>query len=107
MTCSRLLALSLAVRGLAGCDSAEPGGLSSRVSLEVQPQAPAPSGKAFGVQPVVQLLDARGLPVRQAGVVISASIASGPGAGTVEHGSAVTDPDGKAVYRALAITGPI
>src|SRR5690606_24365392 len=49
----------------------------TQLALQTQPSATAPSGVPFAQQPVVQVRDAGGNPVAQAGIVITASIDSG------------------------------
>ncbi len=79
-------------------------GPASQVSITTQPAATAQSGLAFTRQPVLQLLDASGNAVQQAGVPTTASIASGSGTigGTV---TVNTDGNGVAAFTSLAITG--
>src|SRR5437016_11053355 len=64
----------------------------------------AQSGVAFAQQPVVQLRDASGNTVSQAGVTVTAAIATGDGtlSGTL---SATTNGSGVASFTNLAITG--
>src|SRR5205823_346265 len=69
-----------------------------------QPSSSAQSGAAFAQQPVVQLRDASGNPVSQAGVTVTAAIATGGGTlgGTL---TAATNGSGVASFTNLAITG--
>jgi hypothetical protein len=69
-----------------------------------QPSSTAASGAPFAQQPVIELRDAAGNPVRQAGVNVTAAIATGGGTlgGTTQR---VTDGDGRAVFTDLSITG--
>ena len=98
-----IISLSLAV---SACDLTGPA--VERVALVVQPQAPAPSGAAFAVQPVIQLVDGRGRPVSNPGVLVTASIAMSPGGpATISHETTGTDNAGIATFMALAITGPV
>jgi hypothetical protein len=66
-----------------------------------------PSGTPLPTQPVIQLLDASGNPVSQAGVVVTASVASGPSTppATLSSPTATTDANGRAVFSGLAIMG--
>src|SRR5207237_769179 len=54
-------------------------GAATQLSITTQPSATAQSGVAFAQQPVVQLRDASGNPVSQAGVTVTAAIATGGG----------------------------
>ena len=72
--------------------------------VATQPSATAQSGIAFPVQPAVQLHDASGNAVSQAGVTVTASIASG--GGTLGGAtSATTDAGGRVTFAGLAISG--
>ncbi len=72
--------------------------------VATQPSATAQSGIAFPVQPAVQLHDASGNAVSQAGVTVTVSIASGGGV-LVGAASATTDASGRATFAGLAISG--
>src|SRR2546429_1650778 len=54
-------------------------GAATQLTLTTQPSATAQSGVAFAQQPVVQLRDGDGNAVNQAGVTITAAIATGGG----------------------------
>src|SRR5204862_415780 len=71
-------------------------GAAAQLTLTTPPSAAPRSGVAFGQQPVVQLRDAAGNPVSQAGVTVTATIASAPagGAGTVANASTTTAASG-------------
>ena len=75
------------------------------LAVTTQPSATAVSGTAFSTQPVVQLRDADGADVAQAGVDVTASLVSGSGTlgGTATR---TTDANGRATFTDLAITGP-
>jgi hypothetical protein len=80
----------------------------SALVMVTQPSATAPSGIPFAVQPAVKLKDASGSDVLNAGVTITASLASGPGGGTLSGGTVVqTSSTGTATFANLAITGPV
>jgi Big-like domain-containing protein len=80
----------------------------SALVIVTQPSATAPSGVPFAVQPAVRLKDASGNDVQTAGVAISASLASGPGGGTLNGATVVqTTSTGTATFANLAITGPV
>jgi hypothetical protein len=53
------------------------------------------------------LLDLRSGIVHRAGVAITAHLTAGPATAALHHPTAFTNADGKAVYRALAISGPV
>ncbi|MDB4913274.1 MAG: hypothetical protein JWM95_918 [Gemmatimonadetes bacterium] len=65
------------------------------------------SGFAIATQPVIQLLDAVGSPVAQAGVVVTATVASGPSSPVpaLTSATATTDASGHATFSGLALTG--
>jgi hypothetical protein len=65
-------------------------GVASKLAVTTQPSTSAQSGVVFGQQPVIQLQDASGNDVSEAGVEVTVEIASGGGAlgGTV---TATTD----------------
>src|SRR5207248_3089524 len=79
-------------------------GAATQLSITTQPSSSAQSGVAFAQQPVVQLRDASGNPVSQAGVTVTAAIATGTGTlgGTL---TATTNGSGVASFTNLAITG--
>ncbi len=79
---------------------------SPQLALTTQPSAAPASGIVFAQQPVVQLRDALGNAVNQAGVVVTAAIASGAGTlgGTL---TATTNASGVAIFTNLMITGTI
>src|SRR5207249_1935596 len=54
-------------------------GAATQLTLTTQPSATAQSGVAFAQQPVVQLRDGAGNPVSQAGVTVTAAMATGGG----------------------------
>jgi hypothetical protein len=74
--------------------------------LIVQPAAQAQSGTNLGAQPAVQLQDDQGAAVSQAGVPVSAAIATG--GGTLAGATTVnTSSSGLATFTGLAIRGTI
>lgn len=79
-------------------------GSATQLTLTTQPSANAQSGVPFAQQPVVQLLDASGNPVPDAGVSITAAVATGGGTlgGTSTHS---TDANGRAAFTNLSISG--
>ena len=81
-------------------------GGATQLGITTQPSATAQSGAAFGQQPVIQLRDGANTPVSQAGVVVTAAIASGGGTlgGTL---TATTNASGVATFTDLSITGTV
>ncbi len=79
-------------------------GAATQLTLTTQPSAAAQSGAAFAQQPVLQLRDGAGNSVSQAGVTVTATIATGTGTlgGTV---TAVTNASGVASFADLSISG--
>ena len=79
-------------------------GAATHLDLVTQPAATAQSGVVLSRQPVVQLLDASGNPAAQAGVPVTAAIATGGGTlgGTVTRS---TGADGRAAFTDLFISG--
>ncbi len=77
---------------------------ATQVAMATQPSAAAQSGVALAQQPAVQLEDASSAAVSQAGVVVTAAIASGGGTlgGTL---TATTNASGVATFTNLSITG--
>ena len=82
-------------------------GAAGRLSITQQPSSSAASGEVLGRQPVVQLLDADGNPVQQAGLAVTATISGGPSGGSLQGGTtAATDGAGTASFSGLVIVGP-
>src|ERR1051325_1946459 len=81
-------------------------GSATRLAIATQPSATVQSGIAFLQQPVIQLQDASGNPVSQAGVTVGVKIQSGGGTlgGTT---SATTGATGQAVFTNLSIAGSV
>ncbi len=81
-------------------------GSANRLSFSTAPPATARSGIAFTPSPVLQLRDGAGNPVAQAGILITASLASGPGtlAGTT---TATTNGSGAATFSNLSLVGNV
>jgi len=78
---------------------------ASRLALVRQPSAAGRSRVPLSTQPAVEIQDARGNPVAQAGVEVVATLAGG--GGTLGGGTrAVTGADGRATFVGLTITGP-
>jgi hypothetical protein len=79
-------------------------GAPTQLVIVQQPAAVGQSGVPLTQQPAVQLQDAQGNPVPQAGVQVTAALNGG--AGTLSGTKAQTDATGKAAFTNLAITGP-
>src|SRR5207248_2371138 len=79
-------------------------GTATQLTVTTQPSATAQSGVVFAQQPVIQVRDASGNPVSQAGVTVTAAIATGGGTlgGTL---TAATSASGVASFTDLSITG--
>src|SRR5207244_1551408 len=79
-------------------------GSATQLSITTEPSATAQSGVPFAQQPVLQLRDGVGNAVSQAGVTVTAAIASGGGTlgGTL---TATTNTSGVASFTNLGITG--
>ncbi|HSR91626.1 MAG TPA: invasin domain 3-containing protein, partial [Gemmatimonadales bacterium] len=100
--------LSFAATGLAGATSgtiALTAGTAAKLGVNRQPSGTAQSGVAIVVQPRIQIQDAAGNSVSQAGTTITASFASG--SGTLTNATATTSPAGLATFAGLAITGTV
>src|SRR5882762_2125041 len=78
---------------------------AGKLALTTQPSTTAQSGVALGRQPAVQLQDANGNPVHQAGILVSAAIATGPAGSTLGSDNATSDANGLATFSGLAISG--
>ena len=78
-------------------------GSGTQLTITTPPSSGATSGLALAVQPVVQLKDAFNNTVTTAGVVVTASIATG--SGSLVNASATTITGGAATFSGLAITG--
>ncbi|MEP7324809.1 MAG: carboxypeptidase-like regulatory domain-containing protein [Gemmatimonadota bacterium] len=79
----------------------------SKLGLKAQP-AGGQSGVAFPTQPVVELQDGSGTPVLQAGVTVTAALATGSSFAALGGGiTAVTASNGRATFSGLKLTGPV
>lgn len=79
-------------------------GAPARLALATAPSTLARSRFALVIQPVVQVEDASGNPIRLAGTQVVASLTTANTSLTGE--SAITDENGRAVFTGLTITGP-
>ncbi len=83
-------------------------GAASQLVLTTQPSSSATNGLTFGTQPVIQLRDAGGNNVSQAGVSIAAGVTGTP-AGIALGGTTpvLTNASGVATFTNLALTGAV
>jgi adhesin/invasin len=98
--------LSFSAPGLTGVTSAPFSitvGAAARLAFSTVPSTLARSRSPLVIQPVVQVQDASGNPIAQAGTVVTASLSA---ASTSLSGeTATTDANGRAAFSALTITG--
>jgi Big-like domain-containing protein len=78
-------------------------GAPAKLAITKVPSTRARSRAPLVIQPVLQVQDASGNPVRQGGVVVTASVTA-PNT-TLGGAAATTDESGKATFTALVITG--
>lgn len=100
-----LITLMATVRSkIAGAGTIVPPPAFDHLSITTQPSSTPSSGTAFAQQPVIQLRGAGEAAVGQAGVIVTAALASGTGtlSGTL---TATTDSSGVATFTDLVITG--
>ncbi len=113
----------LTISGLAGTDSLSftatgltgtgrsgvvvSAGTATKLAMNRQPSTTAASGTAFATQPRVQLQDSVGNSASVSGVVITASIASGPVGATLANATTTTGSTGLATFSGLSISGPV
>jgi hypothetical protein len=98
--------LSFSSSGLTGVTSspfAITAGPPAQLAVTTQPSTLARSRAPLVIQPVVQIQDQSGNPIRQAGTVVIASLTAPNTSLTGE--SATTDENGRAAFTALTITG--
>src|ERR1019366_3121661 len=102
--CAIVAAFAVIFPACGGSPTDTGAGSAAKLSITTQPSASAQTGVQFAQQPVIQLEDFSGNAVSQAGVVVTAAIASG--AGTLGGTStATTSSSGVATLTNLAITG--
>src|SRR5437016_5907182 len=99
--------LSFSATGLTGVNSATvtlTAGTATQLTVTTEPSSTAQSDRQIAEQPKSQVRDASGNPVSQAGVTVTAAIATGGGTlgGTL---SATTTGTGVATFTDLAISG--
>ncbi len=97
--------------GAVGYTSVESGvinitaGPPAALVIATPPSSTAQSGAAFGTQPAIQVRDASGNPVLQAGIVITATLVGSGGSLLPGTNTATTDGTGLATFSGLGITG--
>jgi hypothetical protein len=90
--------------GVAEFTATATGGAPARLTVLTQPSATAVVGVVLAQQPVIQLVDAQGIPARQAGVEVQVAIGSGGGSVTGTT-FATSDAEGRATFAGLALVG--
>jgi len=80
---------------------------ASQLALTTQPSASGQSGLPLPQQPGVEVQDRNGNPVSEQGMIVTASLATGPGGASLIAATATTDASGLATFGGLAITGLI
>ncbi len=78
-------------------------GVPTQQVLSTPPSSTAVNGVVLAQVPVIQLLDAAGNPVSQAGIVITVFTSGGALLGTT---AVATNASGQAIFTGLALTGP-
>lgn len=96
-----------ALSAVSGTITISPVSLATQLLLATPPASTATSGTPLATQPVVQIADAGGAPVAQAGTTVTAVIATGPAGATLANGTAVSDASGLAAFSGLAISGVV
>ncbi|MGE5688099.1 MAG: Ig-like domain repeat protein [Gemmatimonadota bacterium] len=83
-------------------------GSAGQLSITTQPSASATVGQPLAVQPQIQLRDNLGNPVAQAGIAVTAAIASGPVGGTLSGQlTQATNANGLATFVDLTLGGAV
>jgi len=83
-------------------------GSAGQLSITTQPSASATVGQPLSVQPQIQLRDNLGNPVAQAGIAVTAAIASGPVGGTLSGQlTQATNANGLATFVDLTLGGAV
>lgn len=81
-------------------------GLGTRLAVLRQPSPAATSGVTLGQTPMVQVEDASGNAVSDAGIVVTATLVGSPPGASLSSASATTGSAGSAVFSGLTLTGP-
>jgi hypothetical protein len=98
--------LSFSAQGLTGVTSSPfsiTAGGAARLALVTAPSTLGRSRAPIVVQPVLQIQDPSGNPIRQPGVVITAAVSAK--STTLSNATATTDANGRAAFSGLTITG--
>jgi adhesin/invasin len=98
--------LSFSAPGLAGVTStpfAITEGSAARLAFVIQPSTAARSRLPLVIQPVLQIQDASGNPIAQAGVMVTVSAL--PSGTTVTGETVATDENGRAAFSTLTLQG--
>jgi hypothetical protein len=83
-------------------------GSAGQLSIATQPSASVIVGQPLAVQPQIQLRDNLGNPVAQAGIAVTAAIASGPVGGTLSGQlTQATNANGLAIFVDLTLGGAV
>lgn len=83
-------------------------GSAGQLSITIQPSPAATVGQPLAVQPQIQLRDNLGNPVAQAGIAVTAAIASRPVGGTLSGQlTQATDANGLATFVDLTLGGAV
>ena len=80
-------------------------GPPSQIVFITQPSTTAANRTAFGTQPVIEVQDQYGNPVKVAGNTITVTVASG--GGTLTNATVTTDASGRATFTALTLGGTV
>ncbi|HKP29758.1 MAG TPA: Ig-like domain-containing protein [Gemmatimonadales bacterium] len=80
---------------------------ATQLLIATAPSTTTTSGAALGTQPAIQIADAGGAAVSQAGTTITAVIASGPSGASLANATAATNASGRATFNGLAISGDL
>ena len=82
-------------------------GAATQLLITTQPAVSGNSGGALLQQPAVDVRDAGGNVITQAGVLVTATVASGPAGASLANATATSDNQGRATFSGLTITGRV
>src|SRR5439155_14194483 len=82
-------------------------GTATQLTITTPPSATGQSGVAITPQPVLQLRDANGNVVSQAGTTVPAVITTGPTGAPLTNAAATTTGSGAATFNGLAVSGSV
>src|SRR4051794_12950785 len=100
----RAVALCCLAAGCGGDGGNEPTVHATALALVTQPAVQAENRISLTAQPVVELQDAQGAAVAQAGIPVTASIATGGGS-LIGETTVNTASNGRAAFTQLAVSG--